>query len=206
MVQEWQLELIRQVFPESRIFAHYGVAEGVMLGGWWEEVEKYHFMPIYGVVERNPENGALIGSSLIHDALMLIRYQTSDVVSWLSSPAANGPAHLFPVAEALEGRLEDYTYNVRGEAISPALVTFPFKDLTTITGCKIIQWEERRIEILVETGRSRSEIAPEMDVAINGLRVLYGDEMQFDITIVERFEVSRSGKFKWIDCRIQRES
>ena len=95
---------------------------------------------------------------------------------------------------------------MRGEAISPALVTFPFKDLTAITGCKIIQWEERRIEIVVESDRSRNQIAPEMDVAITGLRVLYGDEMQFDVTIVERFEVSQSGKFKWIDCRIQRES
>ena len=202
MVYPHQLEQMRQVFPESYLFAHYGLAERVALGAWWGEGQRYHFLPAYGVVEAEESTGRLIGTSLLQDEVPLIRYLTDDATAALVGGRPDSPPYLFPVAEGIDGRLADYTYRVDGTLVAPALVTYPFMSGSTIAACKLVQRERSTIELLVEANPDARGLAAEIERAITNLKALYGEDMRFETTMVDSLERSASGKFRWIECHI----
>lgn len=154
--------------------------------------------------EADPLTRELIETSFVQDLLLLIRYRTGDTVSLLDEPGSSTAPYLFPVAERLEGRLEDYTYKPDGEAIPPALVTFPFKHAKEISACRLVQHDFNHIEILVQTRGSTERTSREMVDVVEGLKDIYGKDMEFQISVVEGINTSPSGKFRWIECRIKK--
>jgi len=144
----------------------------------------------------------LIGTSLLQGEVPLIRYRTDDAASALVDGRPDSPLYLFPIAEGIDGRLDDYTYRVDGTLVAPGLVTYPFKSGSAIAACKLVQRERSAIELLVEANPGAMGLAAEIEEAITQLKAFYGEDMRFEATTVGSLERSASGKFRWIECHI----
>jgi len=201
VLYDWQFETIHDRMKKSLKIAHYGQAEKVALGAWLDNDKKYHFIPSYGITEIDPETGELIGTSLINDVMPFIRYKMTDTVEDLSEKPQTEKT-LFPVIGKITGRQEDLTYDQNGNMIPPAIVTFPFKQLKSIKACKIIQNEINDFELIVE-GANCSEIIVESNNVINDLKKIYGDGSRFKLIVQNAIPTDKSGKFRWIECKIK---
>jgi phenylacetate-CoA ligase len=82
------------------VWAHYGQAEHLILGGACEHSDDYHLWPSYGLAELLTEDGQeitdpgqpgeLVGTTLTNPAMPLIRYRTGDFAEWSPGECACG--------------------------------------------------------------------------------------------------------------------
>jgi phenylacetate-CoA ligase len=200
MVLEAQLDRLESVFPKSQLFAHYGQAERVALGAWTATSRTYHFLPGYAWVELD-ERGCLIGSSLVNEVMPLLRYRTTDVLSGFQAEPSTMP-QLFPMAERIEGRLEDQLRTPTGGFISPARITFPFKEGRSFTACKLIQHAPDHLELVAESRLPEEVVREEFATIIAQLAPIFGPAMRFQLTQVHEIPRMPSGKFKWVESRL----
>lgn len=201
VVHNFQLVTIREVFERAKIIAHYGQTEKVALGAWNED-SRYYFIPSYSLVELDKENNEILGTGFINDAMPLIRYKLTDKVNnFIENP--NSENTLFPVVSEIEGRQEDITFSFDRNSIPPAVVTFPFKHLNNIRACKLVQYSFEKIQIIAEgdqTEKTKNEILK----LIAELKAIYGEKMNFEYNIVDFIPTDKSGKFRWVECKIQK--
>jgi phenylacetate-CoA ligase len=206
MVYGWQLDRIREAFPQSKLFAHYGCAERTILSGWCEHRREYHAMPQYSLVEIDPDTSELIGTNLFNRVNGFVRYRMTDTVLELSHepcPDCNRP--YVPRLINLAGRSEEYLYSPERGWIPPAIVTFPLKGLKAVQEIQFHQKERTEIVIrYTETPQTVDSrmLADELAQMKNGLAHLFGDEMLFRFEPVDDFPRTASGKFKWIICEL----
>jgi phenylacetate-CoA ligase len=84
-------EQVTKIFGK-RVWAHYGHAEHLILGGACEQADDYHLWPSYGLAQLVDEAGneicgsgsigELVGTTLTNPAMPLIRYRTGDYAEW----------------------------------------------------------------------------------------------------------------------------
>ncbi len=201
VLYDWQMNEIDTVFSCPKII-HYGMAERVALGAWADD-RRYYFIPAYGVVEFDHEHNEMVATGLINDVMPLIRYLLTDDVEHFSSNPLPGKT-LFPVVEKINGREEDVTFDSFGRVVPPAIVTFPFKYLRYIESAKIIQSAIGEIELVCETKFSSNfePLQVEINDVLKNLTKLYGENTKFKITLTDKIPLNASGKFRWIECKI----
>ncbi len=199
-IYSWEKEIVEEVF-NCRIFNHYGMAEKVVLAGACEKISNYHCLPQYGIVEIDKDNNEIIGTGFLNYANPFVRYRTTDIVS---SPVTDfcpqcGRAH-FPIFPSVEGRLEDFIITTDGVPISPAVITFPFKDLKTIKDTQIVQKSPNHItlKIIPWTNIKTSELESELMNLCFSLRAILGENTKIDIETVKSISRLPTGKFRWI--------
>ncbi|OQA80073.1 MAG: Phenylacetate-coenzyme A ligase [bacterium ADurb.Bin243] len=202
VLYDWQLSLIDGYFKGADMIAHYGQAEKIVLGAWDRGIRKYNFIPTYGYLELDDATDEIIGTGFINDVMPIIRYKMTDTASGFSKIPESSKM-LFPVVEKIIGRQGDFTLNEGGNLIPPAIVTFPFKQLTVITACKLIQNDINVFDLIVEGPRT-SELSAEASGVVKGLKKIYGKNAVFKIIVMEKIPVDKSGKFRWIECKINR--
>jgi phenylacetate-CoA ligase len=206
MVYGWQLDQIREAFPQSKLFAHYGCAERTVLAGWCEHRHEYHVMPQYSMVDIDPGTSEIIGTNLFNQINGFVRYRMTDTVLELSQepcPDCNRP--YVPRFIDLAGRSEEYLYSPEKGWIPPAIVTFPLKGLKAIQEIQFYQKERAEIVVrytaTLQTVGSRM-LADELTQMGEGLAHIFGDSMRFQFEHVDDFAKTASGKFKWIMCEL----
>lgn len=200
VLYDWQLETIDKIFPEANKICHYGQAERVALGAWDEE-RKYKIIPTYGILEMDKSNKELIATGFINEVMPIIRYRLTDSIEGVKMVPQRNDKTLYPIIDKIHGRIEDFTYNTRGDMIPPAVVTFPFKKLKEIHACKIIQKSIGELDLLIESKKNTKSIK-ELKILINDLKMIYGNDTKFNIDFVDKISVDKSGKFRWIESRI----
>ncbi len=200
-VYDWQLKTIAAAFPGSKIIAHYGQAEKVILAAWNED-QRYHCIPLYGLTETLPENSALIGTSFLSSATPFIRYKLTDIPSGYSESITTSKT-LFPSFDNIDGRVEDVILNDKREEVPNAAFTFPFKTLKHISACKIIQEDYENVLVLVEGKENEDELRVESDFLKNALSNILGGNMKIKIERVDMIPLGAGGKFKWLESKIK---
>ena len=195
---EWQIELMRKMVPEAKVICHYGQAEKVALGAWNHD-ENYHFIPSYSFVEVREQS--VIGTSFINDVMPLIRYEVNDTML-LKSNRPISEQTLYPVVDNISGRMEDITYTTEGKSVPPALVTFPFKKLKLVEACKIVQIGKTTFELLVESNTRTDELNVEIEELVQKMKVVYGENATFNVSITDKIPLTKNGKFKWVEYKV----
>ena len=201
VLYDWQMSIIDEVFHCQKI-SHYGQTEKVALGAWNND-RLYHFIPTYGIFETDYEN-KIIATGFINEVMPIIRYQMSDVAEGILSSSNDA---LYPVIKDIIGRQEDYTYNENGDLIPPAVVTFPFKHLFYINAAKIIQYELKLFDLVLEVKDQKvlldKRFKEEVDTLVVDLKKIYGQSIDINIRYVDRIDFISNGKFRWIENRIK---
>ncbi|MFA7329611.1 MAG: hypothetical protein WC326_00925 [Candidatus Delongbacteria bacterium] len=199
-VLESQWTRIRRAFPDSPVIAHYGMAERVALGAWVDERRDTHFLPGYSVVEVDGE-GCLIGTSLINEAMPLIRYRTTDVLGDYSPEPTTVP-HLFPVAGRIEGRRHDMLRRTNGDFLSPVMANHALLAGEGFGACQIIQHALDRLELLVEPEGPDERVRACLPAVQTRLREVFGPDLQVTLTLTPRIPREAGGKFKWVVSKL----
>ncbi|WP_141737121.1 phenylacetate--CoA ligase family protein [Marinobacter sp. X15-166B] len=156
-----------------------------------------HFHPEHAVVEvlpnagrRNGKEGELVTTSLLSQAMPLIRYRVGDSVN-LGDQSADCHSS-FPVISHLEGRIDDYIYTKDGRAISR--LASIFSGDKHIKLAQLTQSSGGDVQILVVPTTEYSSVYRQM--IYNEARERLGYDIE--IKIKEVFDIPReaNGKFR----------
>lgn len=196
-----QVDSIRQVFPETKIIAHYGCAERTVLAGWCEHRREYHVLPHYALVETDSDTGEVIGTNLHNTVNGFVRYRMTDtVLDQSADPCPDCGRPYIPLLTKLGGRVEDYLYSVDKGWIPPAIVTYPLKHLKNIEEIRFVQKERDciKMQYTVRLGADEKQLPHELKTIETGLIELFGPATRWEFGQHDKFAREQSGKFKWI--------
>ena len=98
--------------------------------------------------------------------------------------------------------MEDITYTTEGKSVPPALVTFPFKKLKLVEACKIVQIGKTTFELLVESNTRTDELNVEIEELVQKMKVVYGENATFNVSITDKIPLTKNGKFKWVEYKV----
>jgi phenylacetate-CoA ligase len=131
-----QREAIELAFA-SRVFDQYGAAEQCVFVGQCRK-GRYHVRPDYGVVElvrdgvpvtEAGQEGEVVCTGFINEAMPLIRYQIGDLACWAAGGCDCGLDT--PILESVLGRRDDLIITPEGSRVgrlSPVLKGFPVRE------------------------------------------------------------------------------
>jgi phenylacetate-CoA ligase len=134
---------IEQYF-NCKCFDHYGQSEGVAMAMECT-YGRLHTIPMLGVIEILREDGTpcisgevgeIVATSLLNDAMPLIRYRIGDYAAWAedqSCPCGNANA----IITHLEGRIDDYLITIDGRKVGR--LSTAMKRCPTIHSAQIVQ-------------------------------------------------------------------
>jgi phenylacetate-CoA ligase len=136
---------------------HYGQNEGVAMA--MECLHgKMHIIPEAGIWEILREDGSvcapgetgeIVGTSLINDAMPLIRYRTGDYAAWAKDQSCSC-GNQQPIISSLEGRVDDYLIAVDGRKIGR--LSSAFSKRSTIHSAQIVQDSPGHAYLLIRPG------------------------------------------------------
>ncbi len=200
-VYEKQLETISRVFPQATIMAHYGCSERTLLAVWCEHRRDYHILPHYGLVETDESTGEIIATNLVNTFNPFIRYRMNDtVLEQERDPCPDCKRPYVPRIVRIGGRLGDYLYSPEKGFIAPALITYPFRSMTTVREIQVYQAERDSIVLrYIPTGKATEK---ELEIDLNDMRSrltrILGKGMTIKAYRVDELPRGTTGKFKWI--------
>lgn len=202
-----QRETIEKGF-DCPLFDFYAMAERV---AWADECEEHagkHLAETYGYAEivdekgrRVPdgEPGYLVGTSLHNEAMPMIRYRMSDVTRIVreSCPCGRTSRRIASVTT----KAEDIIVTPDGRAVSPSILTHPFKPLHSVCKSQLVQTDRDRlvVRLVSEDGVERDE----EEQLLHSLRERLGEEMRIEVEHHDRLEQEDSGKFRWVISEIE---
>ena len=201
-----QREAFERAF-QCPVFDFYGHAERVIFAAECDRHGGKHVFDEYGVAEildddglpvNDDEPGMLTGTTLWNRGMPIIRYRSGDVSVRTSARCGcgRGLQRLADVAT----KAEDVVVTPDGRFISPSVLTHPFKPFDQLLKSQIIQDEPDHV--LVKLVPSTAFSQSQQDELVEGLRLRLGDRMRIDTVIVADIAAEKSGKFRWVICRV----
>jgi phenylacetate-CoA ligase len=188
------------------VIDHYGCTE-MAVSAYSFHPGKYEIDPTYCLVEVHPVGGIsdgdseLICTSLINEAMPLLRYRIGDVVNAGKDPA--GADRLMDHFHSVTGRQDDVVVTPEGRRIGrldPA-----FKGVKGVSRAQIIQHEMDRLEVLVELLPSQN-IASIRAILVGNIRARTSDSMRIDVVGVKAIPLARNGKFKAVVSKLPKDT
>lgn len=144
-------------FFECRCFDHYGQSEGVTMA--MECLHgKMHVIPLVGIIEivhpdgsacQPGEIGEIVATSLLNNAMPLIRYRIGDFAAWAEDQSCFC-GNTNPILKTLEGRMDDYLVTTDGRKIGR--LSTAMKRSPTIHSAQIVQDKPGHAYLLVRPG------------------------------------------------------
>lgn len=189
------------------VFDFYGHAERVIFAAECDRHGGKHLFDEYGVTELvdddgrpvpDDQPGVLTGTTLWNRGMPLIRYRTGDLSVRSGMPCAcgRGLGRLADIAT----KAEDIVVTPDGRFVSPSVLTHPFKPFHQLLKSQIIQEAPDHIVVkLVPSAEFSAVHRAELEA---GLRLRLGDAMRIETRIVDDIPAEKSGKFRWVICRV----
>jgi len=197
-LQGFQKELMEEVLGD--VYDEYGCSEinGIAYEG--EKCGKYHVLEPHVVVEYGKkmtadEEHLLIITDLDNYGFPLIRYENGDAGVPIIEDKIDCEIQ-FQRIEMISGRVSDIIHFPDGGVLSvPSF--FGSMLLKQINGVKQYQIERIKVDQLVVKLVIGSEFGePDRKKIEDSLHVYLGDSIRWEVKIVDKIEVSKTGKFK----------
>lgn len=199
---DFQRDAIERAF-QCRVFDYFALAERVVFSGECDKHEGHHVAMEYGIGEITDDRGTplprgasgrLVGTSLVNRAMPLIRYVTNDSTAIQARACTCGRA--LELMDDVATKAEDVLTLADGRLISPSVLTHPFKPLDSIEGSQIVQKDLGHVIIRLVPG---SGYDPALEAhLIREFKHRLGERVHIEVQTVERLEMARNGKFKWV--------
>lgn len=183
-----------------RVFDQYGSAESVVFASECEH-GNMHIEPEYGVLEILtpggeiiPEgSGELIATTLMNDAMPLIRYRIGDLGEIIKSNCPCGRAT--KILKELHGKVGAVIIN-EGRQASTAAIAIAFEYLEGIKNAQIIQNKPGVVTVkLVKRDGFNPKSA---DFMVWELKKMLGDTLQISVEYVAEIPPEHNGKYKMV--------
>lgn len=200
-----QRDYVEKVFG-TRVFSFYGHSERLVIAGECEKSSLYHIEPLYGyceLLDRNgmPSNeGEIIGTGFLNEAMPLIRYRTGDMASWNTEKDCRcGRAHLR--LNGVQGRWhQDMLVSKEGAYVSLTALNIHSDEFDHIVRYKLIQELPGVVIMKIVPSKGYSVETSErikrlLEEKVNG-------KIFFDIQLVDNLPVDANGKYRMVDQRL----
>ena len=208
-IYPFQRKILEDVF-QTRVFSWYGMSEKVILASECENNNLYHVFPEYGITEIVDNNGEdvqpgqegnLVGTGFINDAMPLIRYFTGDRASF-SKEKCNCDRS-YPLLTNVVGRSQDYIQTKDGSWIPLTALIFGqhLKSFSHINEMQIIQ--EQKGEIIISIVKNNTySIRDEKEIR-NTISSLLPGELTVQIQYTDKNKRTKRGKKKFLLQHLQ---
>jgi phenylacetate-CoA ligase len=97
-------------------------------------------------------------------------------------------------------KAEDVLTLKDGRLISPSVLTHPFKPLDCIEGSQIVQTAPDAVTIRLIPGAAYTDAHTQH--LVREFRERLGNDVRIDVQLVDRLEVTKHGKFKWVTSEV----
>jgi len=207
-VSELQRERIERAF-RTRAYSWYGHSERVILAGECEKNSTYHHFPDYGVLEIIDDNertcdcegdrGEIIGTGLFNHCMPLIRYRTGDYATRLESKCECG--RCWDRFTDVEGRWkQDLVIGKSGTRMSLTALNMHGPLFERVVR---YQYFQDKPGICVLRVMASPEFTDQDHMAIeSAYKKKVGEEVQFIINVVDDIPLTKRGKLKMLDSRL----
>jgi len=189
---------------DTELFDNYGATEFSLIAWECRGHVGYHintdsvlteFLDSRGEYVGEGERGAVVCTGLHNHAMPLIRYKGDDIAVPMNFHCPCGVK--LPLLRGIEGRQSDLLITLDGRSISPwRFFPYPFDDYTGIIQFKITQ--ERKDRIVFQLVLEDTFDMSRLDEARKRIKNLFGEKMQIDFQIIEKFDREKSGKARTI--------
>lgn len=187
-------------FFKCKCYDHYGQCEGVAMAMECR-YGNMHIVPMTGIIEILREDGSSCGpgelgvitaTTLLNDAMPLIRYNTGDYAAWATSQKCHC-GNNNPIICGLEGRVDDYLLTHDGRKIGR--ISTAMKRSQTIHSAQLVQDRPGHAYLLARPGKGYSR-ADALAVC-RDIRERIG---KFELEIIEVPEIPKTpqGKTKLV--------
>lgn len=153
-------------FFKCKCFDSYGQIENVSMA-----LEcaygKMHIVPLVGVVEILREDGSacaagelgeIVGTSILNDAMPLVRYRTGDYAAWAPDQHCEC-GNRYPILSRIEGRTDDYLMTEDNRKIGR--ISSAFRRSPTIYSAQLVQFHPGHAYLLVKAGHGYKRVHAE---------------------------------------------
>ncbi len=204
MLYPVQRDIIEKSF-RSEVFNRYGSREFVQIASECSSHSGLHYEAEDLIIEILDENdkpcppnvvGNLVITDLNNFVFPMIRYKIGDMASFADEvPCSCGNS--LPKLKEIEGRSFDVIHGVNGNNVSGSFWTLTFRH--QITGIECFQVKKRVInEIEVRLKVNKEFNLLEKEKIKNIIKEKLGQKTKVIVNLVEEFEYTATGKFKWI--------
>lgn len=183
-----------------KVYDQYGSAESVIFAGDCEYGNK-HIAVEYGIAEVLKEDGSvasegageLVVTSLLNDAMPLIRYRIGDLgkIGHKSCPCGRNT----PILEELSGKVGAVIVS-RGKSVSTAAIAFAFEYLEKVNKVQIIQNEPEKV--LVKLVAKQGFTEEQQEFMEWELRKMLSPELEIDVELVDDIPSADNGKYQMV--------
>jgi phenylacetate-CoA ligase len=185
-----------EAFFQCCCFDHYGQSEGVAMAMECAR-GRMHVVPEVGIIEIAREDGAacqpgevgeIVATTLMNDAMPLIRYRMGDYAAWaVDQDCRCGDAN--PILQHLEGRFDDYLVTADGRRIGKVFMAT--ERSSTVHSAQVVQDRPGHAYLLVRPSRGY-----QTSDAVAFRDDILGRIGSFDLDIVEVPEIPRTPRGK----------
>jgi phenylacetate-CoA ligase len=203
-----QRDFIEDIF-RVKTFAWYGHSEKLVLAGECEYDRIYHAYPQYGFVEFINQNNEtakpgelaeIIGTGFINTVMPFIRYRTGDWCVYLGDHCSLCKRN-YPVFKNVQGRwIQEMLVGRDLNLISMSAINVHSKEFERVSRFQYFQEQPGKATLKLVPSRSFSKF--EEQKIFNTIQDKLKDTIVLDIQLVNDIPNTVSGKFKFIDQRL----
>lgn len=194
---------------EAEVFDNYSCHEFGLLAWECAKHRGYHMNIDSVLMEfiRNEETiesgerGEILCTTLVNQAMPLIRYRIGDVGIPMEEQCSCGRP--LPLMKLLEGRMDDFLLALNGRIISPTVFfPYPFENLEEIKQFRVTQ--ERRDKMTIELVTKDNFLinTQVLDKAKREIRKLFGEDMHVEFQFRGKINRDHTGKLRKIISHI----
>ena len=209
-IYDGQREQIESV-SGKRVFLWYGHSEKLVLAAECENSKYYHAYPQYGYVEFINEQGEpakpgefaeIVGTGFINSVMPFIRYRTGDYCTYLGDHCPQCGRN-YQIFEKVRGRwTQEVLIGSGGNRICMSAINIHSNSMENIFRFQFFQEQSgiatlRIVPKLNFSEKDRKAIEKEFNDKFNG-------SVRVNATVVENIPLTRIGKWKFIDQRIEK--
>ena len=207
-LHDFQKATIERVF-DAPVFDTYGSREFTLIGAECFKHEGFHltmenlFVEILnddGTPTPDGREGNVVITDLTNYGMPFIRYENGDraIAGWKSCSCGRG----LPLLEQVRGRQTDVLHTSDGRYVTGVFFVYLLKDYPSIEQFQVIQESKDQIELkLVVNDEWNQQTESIIELII---REHIGNEVQFEISIVDEIPLTPLGKTMVVINRCQR--
>lgn len=205
-LHEYQRQIIQQAF-DTKVLNRYGCREVGHIANECELQNGLHISSDHVIIEvinkkgepcKPGEIGEIVVTDLDNYVFPFIRYKIGDMGVMSNKICPCGRS--FPLLQSVEGRTFDLIVGVNGNRVPGNYFTLLRYDLPSIEQFQIVQRAHNSLELKIKVNAEFNDL--EKGRVVSLFREKLGHDMLIDITIVDEFETTDAGKFRWVISKI----
>ena len=207
-IYESQRNFIENIFG-VKTFAWYGHSEKLVLAGECEHERYYHAYPQYGYVEFINQNNEtakpgefaeIVGTGFINTVMPFIRYRTGDWCIYLGDRCKKCKRN-YPIFKEVQGRwTQEMLVGRDSNLISMSAINIHSKEFEKVA--RFQYYQEKAGQATLKLVPNRSFSKADKDKIHKLIQEKLKDTIRLDVRLVNEIPNTASGKFKFIEQRL----